>query len=112
MAYEQPAPRPPLFGSLKRAFSMFRQHQMTDWAATLTYFLVMSLFPGLLVTISLLGLFGGQGLVTDSVGYLRDAGVSAAVREQIEKSLPDLVATSGSRSAERCVGKEGRSRWA
>jgi membrane protein len=97
-AYSEPAPKPPLLETLKRAFAMFRTHQMTDWAAALTYYLVMSLFPGLLVAISLLGLFGGQSLVTDSVQYLADAGVSADVREPIEKSLQTLVDTSGAKA--------------
>ena len=37
---------------------------MTDHAATLTYFAMMSLFPALLLGVTLLGLFGQQGLVT------------------------------------------------
>src|SRR5215212_8771395 len=71
-AYADPAPTPPLFGSLRRAFGMFQQHGMTDWGASMTYYLVMSLFPALLVGISVLGLFGQQSLVTDTVHYLRD----------------------------------------
>jgi membrane protein len=69
-----PDPRPSPFGVLKRAFAMFRLHGMTDWGASMTYFLVMSLFPALLVGVSLLGLFGQQSLVTESVRYLDDAG--------------------------------------
>jgi membrane protein len=98
MALSEPAPRPPLLDAAKRAFGMFRQHGMTDWAATMTYFLVMSLFPGLLVGISLLGLFGQQSLVTDSVQYLRDAGVSGAVIEPVESALANLVKTSSSKA--------------
>ena len=37
---------------------------MTDHAGTLTYFAMMSLFPALLLGVTLLGLFGQQGLVT------------------------------------------------
>ena len=40
---------------------------MTDYAAALTYYVMMSLFPALLVGISLLGLLGDQSLVTDAV---------------------------------------------
>src|SRR3712207_3468941 len=85
-------------GALKRSFAMFQRHQMTDWAAAMTYYLVMSLFPGLLVAISLLGLLGQQSLVTDAVGYLRDAGAPKEVRESVEKSLETLVDTSGSKA--------------
>ncbi len=44
--------------SAKRAFARFRADDMTDHAAALTYFAMMSLFPALLVAVSLLGLFG------------------------------------------------------
>ena len=98
MALSEPAPRPALVPALKRAFGMFRQHGMTDWAGAMTYFLVMSLFPGLLVGISLLGLFGQQSLVTDAVQYLADAGVSKDVRDPIEQTLENLIATSSGKA--------------
>ncbi len=43
---------------LKRTVKEFKQDDLTDWAAALTYYGVLSLFPGLLVLVSLLGLFG------------------------------------------------------
>ena len=43
---------------LKRTFSEFREDGMTDWAAALTYYGLLSLFPALLALVSLLGLFG------------------------------------------------------
>ncbi len=43
---------------LKRTVREFKQDDLTDWAAALTYYGVLSLFPGLLVLVSLLGLFG------------------------------------------------------
>ena len=83
---------------LKRAFAMFRQHGMTDWGASMTYYLVMSLFPALLVIISLLGLFGQQSLVSDSVGYLRDAGAPKDVLNAVDASLTDLIKSSGTKA--------------
>ena len=85
-------------GSLKRAFGSFRSHGMTDWAASLTYYLVMSLFPALLVGVSLLGLFGQQSLVSDSVGYLRDAGAPAEVTDAVRESLDTLVNSSSAKA--------------
>lgn len=97
-AYVEPAPRPALLGSLKRAAKMFQAHGMTDWGASMTYYLVMSLFPGLLVTVSLLGLFGQQSLVTDAVSYLRDAGAPDTTVEAVESSLQGLVDSSGAKA--------------
>jgi membrane protein len=93
-----PAPAPPLLGSLKRAFAMFREHGMTDWAASMTYYLVMSLFPGLLVAVSLLGLLGQQSLVTDAVGYLRDAGAPSETVDAVERSLQGLIDSSNAKA--------------
>jgi membrane protein len=45
-------------GVLKRAWREFSDDKVTDWAAALTYYGVLSIFPMLLALISLLGLFG------------------------------------------------------
>ena len=44
----------------KRTFGEFADDQLTDRAAALTYYAVLSIFPGLLVVVSLLGLLGTQ----------------------------------------------------
>jgi membrane protein len=82
----------------KRVISSFRQHGMTDWGASLTYYMVMSLFPGLLVGVSLLSLFGQQSTVTESVEYLRDAGAPKTVVDSVRASLETLVETSGAKA--------------
>ena len=84
-----------MLDALKRAFKMFQAHGMTDWGASMTYYLVMSLFPGMLIAISVLGLFGEQELVTESVQYLRTAGAPQETIDAVEKSLEDLIASSG-----------------
>ena len=48
---------------VKRALAEFTHDQCTDLAGALTYFAVLSLFPGLLAVLSLLGVFG-QGEAT------------------------------------------------
>jgi membrane protein len=90
--------QPGLGTSLKRAFAMFQRHGMTDWGASMTYYLVMSLFPGLLVTVSLLGLFGQQGLVTEAVSYLEDAGAPRETIDAVEASLRGLIDASGTQA--------------
>ncbi|HEV2811758.1 MAG TPA: YihY/virulence factor BrkB family protein [Solirubrobacteraceae bacterium] len=90
--------RPPLKQAAAQAFAMFRRHQMTDWAAAMTYYLVMSLFPGLLVAVSVLGLVGEQAMVTDATGYLRDAGAPRSVVDAVRASLEKLIETSESKA--------------
>lgn len=88
---------PPL-GAFKLAFSMFQRHRMTDWAAAMTYFLVMSLFPGLLVAVSVLGLVGEQAMVTDATRYLSGAGAPESVVDAVGASLQTLVETSSAKA--------------
>jgi membrane protein len=45
-------------GVLKRTVSEFRADNLTDWAAALTYYAILSIFPALLVFVSILGLIG------------------------------------------------------
>jgi len=80
---------------LKRAFQKFQADTMTDHAAALTYFVMMSLFPALLVGVSLLGLLGDQSLVTDAVDYARDNGAPAEVADALRASLSATVENAG-----------------
>ena len=58
---------------LKRAVSEFSKDDCTDLAASLTYFAVLSIFPGLLALVSLLGVFGqGEATTRAITGWLSD----------------------------------------
>jgi membrane protein len=51
-------------GVLKRTGKEFSEDNLTDWAAALTYYSVLSIFPALLVLISLVGLAGQSATQT------------------------------------------------
>jgi membrane protein len=76
------------------AFKRYREHQMTDRAAALTYFAMMSLFPALLVGVSLLGLFGQQGLVQDASNYLLEHGADETTADVVRKTLQNMISAS------------------
>lgn len=78
-----------------RAGKCFLAHQMTDRAATLTYYAMMSLFPALLVGVTLLGLVGQQALVTDATNYLLDHGVDQSTADVVRRVLQNMLHTSG-----------------
>src|ERR687893_948198 len=44
--------------TLKRTATEFKEDNLTDWAAALTYYAVLALFPALIVIVSVLGLIG------------------------------------------------------
>ena len=51
-------PRPGCFATLKRTATEFIEDNMTDWAAALTYYGLLALFPALIALVSLVGLVG------------------------------------------------------
>jgi membrane protein len=53
-----------LFAALRRTFKQYSQDNISDWSAALTYYGVLSIFPGLLVIVSLLGMLSKDGQKT------------------------------------------------
>ena len=51
-------PRRSWWDVLKRTLREFREDNLTDWAAALTYYGVLAIFPALIVFVSILGLIG------------------------------------------------------
>jgi membrane protein len=50
--------KPSAFATLKRTFTEFSEDNMTVWAAALTYFGLLALFPALIALVSIVGLIG------------------------------------------------------
>ncbi|GAA3384028.1 YihY/virulence factor BrkB family protein [Cryptosporangium minutisporangium] len=68
-----------IFAALRRTFKEFSSDNISDWAAALTYYGVLSIFPGLLVIVSLLGM-----LSSDGQKEVRDAVNEIAPNEQLQ----------------------------
>jgi membrane protein len=84
-------------GAFKRTVKAFKQDKLGVWAAALTYFGVLSIFPALLVVVSILGLLGesvtnslldnlqevapgpAQEIFTNAIKNLQGAGSASAV---------------------------------
>ena len=73
-----------LRAALKRTFKQYSEDNVSDWAAALTYYGVLSIFPGVLVLVSILGMLSsdGQKTVTNAVDKLAP-----------NQQLQDLIAT-------------------
>ena len=91
---------------LRKTAREFSKDQCTDLAAALTYYSVLSLFPALLVLVSLLGVFGQGQRTTDAVlRMVDDLGPSSAVdtlRGPIEQIVTAPSASRPGSSARRC----------
>lgn len=79
----------------KRALSEFTQDGCTDLAAALTYFTVLSIFPGLLAVVSLLGVFGQGDATTNAIVGFLDGRVPAELTGLIEEPIRNLTSSTG-----------------
>ena len=52
---------------LKRTALEFKEDNLTDWAAALTYYAVLALFPALLALVALVGIFGQYPQTTNAL---------------------------------------------
>jgi membrane protein len=84
-----------VLSDFKRAFKRFQADQMTDHAAALTYYSLLSLFPALLFGVACLGYFGGQRLIGDAADYLLEAGAPEATVSAVTKALESAQSQRG-----------------
>ncbi|SBT45790.1 YihY/virulence factor BrkB family protein [Micromonospora auratinigra] len=89
--------------TLKRTVKEFQDDSLTDWAAALTYYGVLSIFPGMLVLISVLGLLGTKATqgVKDTVGQ---AVPEENIRKIIETAIDQAGASGGLASIAAIIG--------
>lgn len=76
-AHSSPTPNPlptgsrarevSLLSTLKRTLSEFREDNLADWAAALTYYGLLALFPALIAVVSVIGLVGDPQSTTRSL---------------------------------------------
>ena len=71
---------------------------MTQRAAALTYYSLLSLFPALLVGVAVLGVFGQEALVTDAADYLKDAGAPPETVDAVTSALESAQSAARHRS--------------
>jgi membrane protein len=56
-----------LWPTLKRTLTEFQEDNLSDWAAALTYYGLLALFPALIAMVSLLGIFGDPQTTTSKL---------------------------------------------
>jgi membrane protein len=82
------------WAAVKRTIREFRVDNLSDWAAALTYYSVLSIFPALLVLIALVDLAGPRTIQTllDNLGQVAPGSVNQILATAIE----NLQQTRGS----------------
>jgi len=87
---------------LKRTVTKFRADNLTDWAAALTYYGILSIFPSLIVLVSILGLAGDSATqsVLDNVNAL---GPGPA-QDIVSGAIKQIAANQGTAGVALVVG--------
>src|SRR3954454_23745928 len=83
-------PAPGWKAVLRRTLKEFSNDNLTDWAAALTYYAVLALFPAMLVLGALVGLFGQYPQTTDAlIDILRQVGVNKDALKSVSTTMDD-----------------------
>ncbi len=77
----------------KKTFREFSQDQCPDLAAALTYFAVLSLFPGILALVSILGLFGDASRTTSALLEIVQGVAPGSTVDTIRGPIEELAAS-------------------
>ena len=72
--------------TLKRTFKEFSADNITDWAAALTYYTVLAIFPALIALVSILGLVGDSATqpLLDNIGSVAPGPAKDILTSTIE----------------------------
>ena len=82
------------FGAvLKRTVKEFKRDNLTDWAAALTYYGILSIFPALIALVSILGIIGSSATqpLLDNVGQV----APGPAKEIFTSAIENLQKSSG-----------------
>jgi membrane protein len=90
------------WGVVKRTVSEFRADNLTDWAAALTYYAILSIFPALIVLVSILGLAGDSATnaVLDNINEL---GPGPA-QDIVSGAIKEIAASQGTAGVAFVIG--------
>jgi membrane protein len=98
-------PRRSWLSVVKRSFAEFQEDNITDWAAALTYYGILSIFPALIAIVSVLGLIGRsatQPLLTNLGGF-----APGPAHEILQNALNGLTQSRGGAGILFFVGLAG-----
>ncbi|HEX7059683.1 MAG TPA: YihY/virulence factor BrkB family protein [Solirubrobacterales bacterium] len=84
-----------LFATLKRTLGEFKEDNLADWAAALTYYGLLSLFPALIAMVSLIGLFGDPKSTTESLTDIISSIGPASASETFSGPIESITENRG-----------------
>jgi len=90
------------WGVLKRTVREFRDDNLTDWAAALTYYGVLSIFPALIVIVAILGL-AGESATRSVLDNLDQLGAGPA-NDIVSGAITEISSSQGTAGVALIIG--------
>ena len=89
-------------GTLKRTFKEFSADDLTDWAAALTYYAVLAIFPALIALVSIIGLVGDSATqaLLDNVGKV----APGSAKDIVTSAITNLANSQGAAGIAFVIG--------
>jgi membrane protein len=85
---------------LKRTAAEFKEDNLTDWAAALTYYAVLALFPALLALVALVGIFGQYPQTTNALlDIARQVSGNDSALNGLKDTIDGIVRNKGGAGA-------------
>jgi membrane protein len=88
--------------ALKRSRVAFKEDKLTDWAAALTYYGILAIFPALLVVVSVLGLIGDSA--TNALLDNLEEVAPGPAQEILENAIKNLQGSQGASGVAFVIG--------
>ncbi|NEK59709.1 YihY/virulence factor BrkB family protein [Geodermatophilus sabuli] len=95
--------KPTTVGTLKRTLKEFSEDNLTDWAAALTYYGVLALFPALIALLSIVGLLTDPQQLTEAL----TAVVPAQAAETLNPVIQQIAGNTGTAGLGLILGIAG-----
>jgi len=87
--------KPTAFGVLRRTVTEFSEDNLTDWAAALTYYGLLALFPALIALVSIIGLVGDPATITRQVTDIVSALGPKSAAQTFAGPIKSITANKG-----------------
>jgi membrane protein len=101
-------PRGGWMAVVKRTWVEFREDNLTDWVAALTYYAVLALFPAILALVALVGIFGQYPQTTDALlNIARDISGNDSALNGLRDTINGIVQHKGGAGALLGLGLAG-----
>jgi len=96
-------PKPTTGGTIKRTLKEFSEDGLTDWAASLTYYGILALFPALTALVSIVGLLTDPQQLTDALTEV----VPEQAADTLNPVIEQIAGNSGAAGLGLIIGVAG-----